>query len=146
MATAGARTRLLREELKKTIKSPERRNQDAASTPQHSFQNLMEASGGAIPVIGRPQAYIPQTSYSHYNIIHLSPMMIFDFLMQVCGGKARQPTKILERPTHTIPPATWHLNPDIDTMVTTGPLEREQLEDFHKDGFLFIPDFYSPEA
>jgi len=74
---------------------------------------------GAVPVVGRPQ---------------------------VCGSKVKNNVKVLTRPPHDIPPATWHLNPDLDKMEGKGPLTREQLERFHEDGYLFIPEFYSEEA
>ena len=30
--------------------------------------------------------------------------------------KVHTPTKLIERPAHSIPPAKWHLNPDLDSM------------------------------
>eukprot|EP00041_Stephanoeca_diplocostata_P030764 m.939059 g.939059 ORF g.939059 m.939059 type:complete len:443 (+) comp23823_c1_seq9:90-1418(+) len=57
----------------------------------------------------------------------------------VAGPKKHHATKTLVRPPHSIPAATWHLNPDLDRQ---GPLSREQLGEFYKNGFIFIPDFY----
>lgn len=55
---------------------------------------------------------------------------------QVVGSKLHRPTKLIERPPHQMPPATWHLSPDLEAK---GPLDRAQLEQFYRDGFLFIP-------
>ena len=57
MNHSDAQTRVLREQLRKELAAGKE-------------TNLVEQSGGAIPVIGRTQ---------------------------VCGGKVHQPTKILER-------------------------------------------------
>ena len=93
--------RVLREKLRKDmIKAP-------------SPPNLVEQTGGAIPVVGRPQ---------------------------VCGAKVKNPVKIIERPPHDIPPATWHLNPDLEAMESKGPLTGDQLKRFHQDGYLLIPE------
>ena len=58
----------------------------------------------------------------------------------------RQPRKILERPPHKVLPATWHLDPDINTMEGEGPLTRDQLRAFFEDGFLFIPEHFDMTA
>merc|ERR1712080_678338 len=65
----------------------------------------------------------------------------------VCGSKKRSelPTKILERPPHTAPPATWHLNRDLASMGDS-PLKTSQCEAFFEDGFVLLPDFYNAEA
>ena len=60
--------------------------------------------------------------------------------------RRRQPSKILERPPHKVPPATWHLDPDIEAMEGEGPLTREQLRAFFEDGFLFIPEHFDMSA
>ena len=43
----------------------------------------------------------------------------------VVGSKDRKDTKILVRPPHTIPAATWHKSPNLDA---EGPLDMEQVE------------------
>ena len=53
------------------------------------------------------------------------------------------PKKRAERPPHALPPATWQLHPDLGAR---GPLTRDQIESFYRDGFLFIPEFYKRDA
>ena len=62
---------------------------------------------------------------------------------QVCGGK-QVPTKVLERPPHTMPSATWHKQ--ASNLDRKGPLSRDQLESFYRDGFLHIPGFFGEQA
>ena len=47
--------------------------------------------------------------------------------MTQVGSKDRKDTKVLVRPPHKIPPATWHKNPDLDA---PGPLTKEQVKTF----------------
>lgn len=61
----------------------------------------------------------------------------------MAGSKRHEPTKRIERPPHRLPPATWHHSLDLDA---AGPLSRDQLADFKRDGFVFLPEFYSTEA
>ena len=61
----------------------------------------------------------------------------------VVGSKTHKPTKILTRPPHKIPPATWHKNPDLNRK---GPLSKEQVKKFFEDGYLFLPEFYKQPA
>jgi hypothetical protein len=61
----------------------------------------------------------------------------------VVGSKARQSTKILKRPPHKLPPASWHLNPDLGRK---GPLTKAQVETFFEDGYLFLPEFYKADC
>ena len=42
----------------------------------------------------------------------------------VVGSKNRKETKVLVRPPHQIPPASWHKSPDLDK---AGPLSRDQV-------------------
>jgi hypothetical protein len=60
----------------------------------------------------------------------------------IANTRGKPPTKLLERPPHSIPAATWHLNPDLNR---AGPLAKEQLTSFFEDGYLFLPEFYSAE-
>jgi len=60
----------------------------------------------------------------------------------VSGGR-HLPTKVLERPPHAMPPATWQLHGD---RSLPGPLAREDVDKFFDDGFLFLPNFYDADA
>jgi hypothetical protein len=60
----------------------------------------------------------------------------------VVGGR-HEPTKRLERPPHAMPPAKWHLAPNLDA---TGPLTKDQVKSFFEDGYLFLPEWYKQEA
>ena len=42
-----------------------------------------------------------------------------------------EPTKRLVRPPHKMPPARWHLTPNLDAK---GPLSKEQVKTFFEDG------------
>lgn len=62
----------------------------------------------------------------------------------VVGPKTHEPvTKRLVRPSHTIPPATWHTDPA--NLTAPGPLDGDQLTQFYGDGFLFLPEFYKKD-
>merc|ERR1712110_1374851 len=60
-------------------------------------------------------------------------------------GSCKAPEKLLQRPAHKIPAATWHLQDadSIAAMASKGPLSRGQLEAFYRDGFVVLEDFYS---
>eukprot|EP01051_Picozoa_sp_SAG22_P000907 SAG22_NODE_30_length_28348_cov_12.488584_4_plen_452_part_00 len=58
----------------------------------------------------------------------------------VVGSKDRKDTKILVRPPHQLPPASWHKNPNLDA---EGPLTKAQVKTFYEDGYLFLEDFYA---
>jgi len=45
-----------------------------------------------------------------------------------------------------VPPATWHLHPDLSSAEAKGPLSRVQLESFFEDGYLFLSEFYDAES
>ncbi len=59
-------------------------------------------------------------------------MVLADRVVRVaarCTG--HEPTKRLVRPAHQMPPAKWHLSPNLDAK---GPLSKEQVKTFFEDG------------
>ena len=50
-------------------------------------------------------------------------------------------TILLQRPTHTIPPATWHHQSVFNTK-SSGPLTDTQINSYLNDGFLILPNFF----
>ena len=49
----------------------------------------------------------------------------------VVGSRKHNPTKRLVRPPHEMPPASWHLSPNLDA---DGPLSKDQVNTFFEDG------------
>ena len=49
----------------------------------------------------------------------------------VVGSRKHNPTKRLVRPPHEMPPAKWHLSPNLDA---DGPLSKDQVQTFFEDG------------
>eukprot|EP00911_Craspedida_sp_UC1_P002030 UC1_evm3s1566 len=53
---------------------------------------------------------------------------------------ATTPITLEKRPPHTQPPAKWQITNPRDV---AGPLSRAQQDDFYRDGFVYLPKFYS---